>query len=198
MSARLVSAHNELVHRDLVEFAYQEMLAIEGTHQYTDPLPRGTLLPPEGVDAQEWAAFLKQVAAAPAKFRARSSDLAKVAPPQTNTCSQEIYNDRQLPTRGWDKRLGEVPYPVSIDFAGSGNCGVDFNATPGGMFEPTEPQFDPQRLDQTGIVLGFWAAHVDRQFDDTHLWFRPTSALGGAPTHTRRTRTQRPVPPDAR
>jgi hypothetical protein len=27
-------------------------------------------------------------------------------------------------------------------------------------------------------VLGFWAASVDDEFDDTHLWFRPTSAYG--------------------
>ena len=71
-----------------------------------------------------------------------------------------------------------MAYPVSAFFEGSKDCGVSFDRRPNEIFEPLAKDFNRQKLDHTGVVLGFWAASVDHHFDDTHLWIRPTSAAG--------------------
>jgi hypothetical protein len=171
--------HNEIVHRDMVDLTYQLMrLSLAPTRGQAITV----FAPPEGSDPNEWAAFLAAVRSAPPKFRNRPSDLGKLKPPKTTTCSEKMYQDQVLPDRWWDKKAGELTYPVAIDFEDSGDCGANSDYKPGGIFEPVDPEFDRRKLDHTGTTLGFWTASVDRQLNDTHLWFRPTNAgaLGAA------------------
>ena len=179
LSTKTSLAHNEVVHRDMVDFTYQLMLvtAMPTRGQAISPL----FETPPGTDPNEWNAFLNAIRSAPARLKTRPSDLNKLKSPKTKTCSQTIYNDKDLPDRWWDKTAGELNYPVAIDFEDSGDCGAGVDWTPGGIFEPS-PTFDRHGLDHTGALLGFWTASVDRQMNDTHLWFRPTNAgaLGAA------------------
>lgn len=174
LSAKPSLAHNEVVHRDMVDFTYQLMrLSLMPTRLQAHSTLFAT---PEGADPNEWQAFLAAVRSAPAKYFNRPSDLNRLKSPKTNGCSREINGDKNLPDRWWDKKAGEMTYPVAIDFEDSGDCGADFGWRPGGIFESNTP------FDHTGVVLGYWAGAVDRQLNDTHLWFRPTNAgaLGAA------------------
>ena len=176
LGAKPLLAHNEIVHRDMVDLTYQLMLVSNQPVRLQANNPLFAI--PEGADPSEWQSFLTAVRSAPAKYRNQPSDLSRLKSPKTTGCSQEIYGDKNLPDRWWDKKASEISYPVAIDFADSGDCGAGFGWTPGGIFEPSDPLFDRHKLDHTGTVLGFWTAAVDRQFNDTHLWFRPTNAGG--------------------
>src|ERR1044072_199675 len=176
LGAKPLFAHNEIVHRDMVDLTYQLMLI---SNQPLRLQANSALFAvPEGADPNDWQTFLAAVRSAPAKHRNRPSDLSRLKSTKTNGCSEEIYGDKNLPDRWWDKKGAELTYPVAIDFEDSGDCGVGFGWTPGGIFEPSDQFFDRHKLDHTGTVLGFWAAAVDRQINETHLWFRPTNAGG--------------------
>ena len=54
--------------------------------------------------------------------------------------------------------------------------GLNASWTPHPIFAATNPASDT-----TGMSIGKWAAIVDDEFDDTHLWIKPTNALGLGP-----------------
>src|SRR5262245_40621284 len=163
-----LAAHNEVVHQDMTDLAYQVMRWVETFEA------RQTF---DGEPAPGWIQFHARVVAAPAKLRARNSGLAGVPAPKSLSCADPVYGVKDLPANWWDKPLGQVPFPPNFDFAGNGGCGVRTGWKPEGIFARLGSDRVPFR-DHTGVVLGLWAASVDRHYDDTHLWFRPTSAGG--------------------
>ncbi len=190
------SAHNRPVHQDMVEFAYETMLYL------STPRLQVGLHPPEGADAAEWRGFLQALAATPAKWRDQPSALQRLnleklksppvkplavvtpgnADPATAqiTCSGEIYGQTTIPDEWWNNKMGAVRYPVSTDFANIADCGVRYKWEPGGIFNQinSAAAVGAEHVDQTGTILGMWASNVDNEFDDTHLWYRPTGAAG--------------------
>src|ERR1044071_7953110 len=87
LGAKSILAHNEVVHRDMVDLTYQLMLV---SNQPVRLQANSALFAiPEGADANDWQAFLTAVRSAPAKYRNRPSDLSRLKPPKTNGCSQE-------------------------------------------------------------------------------------------------------------
>lgn len=103
LGAKPLLAHNEIVHRDMVDLTYQLMLLV--SNQPVRLQANSALFAiPEGADPNEWQAFLAAVRSAPAKYRNRPSDLSRLKSPKTTGCSQEIYGDKNLPDRlssGW-------------------------------------------------------------------------------------------------
>jgi len=195
-----VSAHNRPVHQDIVEFAYETMLYVSAF--LASPRIRDiSIRPPEGVDPAEWNSFLQAVVRTPTKWRAQPSALQRlnlsrlksppVKPLDGNppagggaagqiTCSREIYEQKTIPDEWWNHVMGDVRYPASTDFASVADCGVRLGWEPGGVFNNinSSDAIGADRVDHTGTILGFWASNVDNEFDDTHLWYRPTSAAG--------------------
>jgi hypothetical protein len=190
-----LSAHNRPVHQDIVDYAYEAMLFVQHQRQFP-------IRPPEGADLSEWQEFAQALLATPAKWKLLPSELHRLnveklksppvhplggvtpapgTPPTAQiTCSREIYGQTVLPDDWWVNRMGEVRYPVSTDFANVADCGVRFGWEPGGIFNNANSAdaVGAANVDHTGTILGMWASNVDNQFDDTHLWYRPTSAGG--------------------
>lgn len=178
----------------MVEFAYETMLAVPGLEIQVHP--------PEGADPAEWERFLQALAATPLKWRDLPSALHRLnleklksppvkpladVPPAAGggaaaqlTCSEQIYDQKTVPDEWWNHKMGEVRYPVSTDFANIADCGVRFRWEPGGVFNEinSAATVGAKNVDHTGTVLGMWAASVDNEFDDTHLWYRLTSVAG--------------------
>jgi hypothetical protein len=189
------SAHNRPVHQDIVEFAYEAMLYLQARRL----MP---VHPPDGADLAQWSRFLQALQATPGKWRDQSSALHRLnveklksppvhplagvtpapgTPPVAQiTCSSEIYGQKVLPDDWWKNKMGAVRYPVSTDFANVADCGVRYDWTPGGIFNDVNSAaiVGAPNADHTGTILGMWASNVDNEFDDTHLWYRPTSAAG--------------------
>ncbi len=176
LSSIPAQAHNAPVHSDMVELSYEVMLAVKNKTFTVDP--------PPGVAAAEWTAFLDSVAAAPDKYRQQPSQLPQ---PATNICLAPLSGVNHDPGAGWAQtKMGTVTHAVDPTYShASWDCGVRANWTPGGIFNKSNPtdQMDATKRDFTGTVLGFWSANVDSEFDDTHLWFRPTNSLGQGALH---------------
>lgn len=172
-------AHNRPVHQDIVEFAYEAMLYLSDGELSVDP--------PENADPAEWQRFLEAAKHTPAKWRNQPAalqelDVSKLQSPPVKrdpaiaqlTCS----NGQLIPDEWWNLRMGEVRFPVSIDFGRTNDCGVRLGWEPGGIFNDinSNQTHHLDHVDYTGTILGFWASNVDNQFDDTHLWYRLSSA----------------------
>ncbi len=167
--ANTVFAHNKIVHQDIVDVAYEFMLLVE---------QEDTMLsPPPGVSAEAWNEFRDKIAVTPSILRMQPSGLPE---PTTLVCAQVVGATNTL-NAGWAQgTLGSVEHPVSTSYITGSDCGVRYNwkPGPGTIFDSVNPLPGTGKLDHTGLVLGFWAASVDDEFDDTHLWIRPNNALG--------------------
>jgi hypothetical protein len=176
LSSMPAQAHNAPVHSDMVELSYEVMLAVENKTFNFDP--------PPGVAPAEWTAFLDSVAAAPAKYRLQQSQLPA---PARDLCLFPVSVNNFDPGAGWAQTtMGAVTHPVASTYSHLNvDCGVRPLWTPGGIFDKSNPPspMDATKRDFTGTVLGFWSANVDSEFDDTHLWFRPTNTLGQGALH---------------
>jgi len=158
-------AHNEIIHQEMTDLAYQIMIWNE---RFGVQPPHEASVPPG------WSDFVTRVAAAPGKLRLRNSALAGVVPPKSLHCDNPVAD---LPDKWWDKPLGQVSFPPTYDFFLNGGCGVWADWALHGVFTQLNTP-DRPFTDHTGTVMGLWAASADRNYDDTHLWFRPTSVLG--------------------
>jgi len=178
-------AHNSAVHQDLTDLAYEVMRAVE-TGLIVPP-------PPPGVAQAEWNTFLADIKAAPGKLRLRPTGLPA---PKQAVCSEVFYGVSNNPGVGWSQKLQmkDVPFPVAPDYTVSNTCGVRLKFTADGKFDgiwapegwysnvivsnPIANRGHSPAPDYTGNILGLWAANVDNEFDDSHIWMRPTSAGG--------------------
>ena len=165
------SAHNENVHSDMVEMSYEIMLGVANKSW--------SLPAPSGVSPVEWDNFLKSISSAVTTYRSQPTALAT---PVVNTCVIPLDNNGTIdPGLNWSTgRMDQVSHPVDAFYNHTNfMCGVRDGWTPGGMFNGvnTTTQVNGHR-DHTGTVLGFWAASVDNELDDTHVWVRPTNVAG--------------------
>lgn len=163
-----LGAHNEIIHQDMTDLAYQIM-------RWVETFEAGQTF--DGEPAPGWIAFHSRVVAAPKKLRLRNSAMSTLTAPKSLSCAEEIHGVKDLPATWWNAPLGQVPFPPAHDFAGNGGCGARLGWKLEGIFSKLGTDETPFR-DHTGAVLGLWAASVDRMYDDTHFWVRPTSALG--------------------
>jgi hypothetical protein len=186
LACQPVQAHNSAVHQDLTDMAYEIMRGIE----------TGKIVPakPANVAQADWDNFLAAIKAAPGKLRQLPTGLPN---PKQAVCPEVFYGVSNNPGPGWSQGLmKDVPFPVAYDYTVSKTCGVRFRYTADGKFDGVwAPEGwyssiismpDPGdrgrggKPDYTGNVLGLWAANVDNEFDDSHIWARPTSAGGTA------------------
>jgi hypothetical protein len=162
-------AHNKVVHQDLTDLAYMVMLAVK----------QGTVNPPPppGVSAGEWGSFLNAMKQTPDRYRARPTALPNAI---TGACAFQPGNVGS--TWASQPTAGTIPFAVSTDYIVGFDCGVRYNYQPGGFYNTVNMGGSlgavAGKRDYTGTVLGFWAAAVDDEFDDTHLWHKPTLAGG--------------------
>jgi len=154
-------AHEQQLHQELTAMAYEIMRLVERSPSLfaTSPVP----LPP-GTTMADWNAFRGEVTAAVPKLRE--------LPPGITTVGRECGVLRSgipvvLPA-GFDQwpALSEVDEPLSWTYPEGADCGVFPDWIPAALYFPGR--------DFTGLTLGFFAADVDNQLDDTHLWYRPT------------------------
>jgi hypothetical protein len=147
-----LAAHNQSIHQQMTDLAYQ-MMVFTGHPGGLGRLDAG--------DA-DWTVFLQRVAATPVKYNAQSAQLDELAPPKWIGCS--------APQPNWRTTLRGIPHAPSWDFNGNPGCGVNW---------AWKPSLDYVESDDfIGATLGLWAATPDDEFDDTHLWYRPTNVLG--------------------
>lgn len=152
LSITPLAAHNQSVHQGMTDLAYQMMVFVG------QPGGLGRL----GAGDAEWNAFLQRVAATPIKFKPQPSWLHELDEPKWADCPLE--------RQSWKTMLGGVPYAPNWDFSGNGGCGVN---------QAWKPSLDGVGdHDFIGATLGLWAATPDDEFNDTHLWYRPTNAAG--------------------
>lgn len=145
------AAHNPSIHQAMTDLAWQMMVFVENN---------GVNRIGEG-DAQ-WNAFLRRVASTPQQFWGQPAGLFDLIATRTDACTPTLAE--------WNTSLHGVPKAPRWDFKDVKDCGFQNDWKP--------------RLDNIpdnefgGAVLGFWAGFPDAAFDDTHLWYRPTNALG--------------------
>jgi hypothetical protein len=151
LCASPLAAHNPAIHQQMTDLAYQMMV-------FVGQSGLGRL----GAGDAEWSAFLQRVASTPPKYKPQSAQLDELDAPKWSECAL----DRQ----SWKTTLAGIPYPPSWDFNGNNGCGVNLS---------WKPSLDGVASnDFIGAVLGLWAATPDDEFNDTHLWYRPTNAAG--------------------
>lgn len=145
------AAHNQSIHQQMTDLAYQMMVFVGQTD-----------LGRHGEGDAEWTAFLQRVAATPIKYKAQPSWLHELSEPKWSECPLE--------KQSWKTMLGGVPYAPNWDFSGNDGCGVN---------QAWKPSLDGvANNDYIGATLGLWAARPDDEFADTHLWYRPTNFVG--------------------
>lgn len=175
--------HNYVVHRDMADLAYEIMII--ASQELGRPQNERLIAGPLGnVTAEQWEIFLNDIQKGRSRIRMLQTGL------QLSKRTECISNQRSVGTE-WaaNKTLGEMPWPVALDWFTGDDCGADFTFSPPGIYaEHNKPsagnfQTPPQGVDYSGEILGFWAASIDDHVDDTHFYFKPTSILGiGAAT----------------
>jgi hypothetical protein len=178
-------AHNNVVHRDIVDLAYEIMMM--ASDDFSQPVKARSVAvqPPNTVNAT-WEQFLSDLAKARLSIRSLRSGLHDAM-----SADCPLNNIRVDQKWAFDRALGEMPYAVALDWFDGGNCGIDFGFAPRGIYAGHNqassgsliPPTPPHGIDYSGGVLGFWAAKIDDHVDDTHLFTKPTSMVGiGAAT----------------
>jgi hypothetical protein len=165
ISAGRVDAHEKEVHQAIPMLAYEIMRLAE--RDRTLLATTGTL--PPGVTAADWNDFrAEMVAAAPAvrRFAPGFSGL-----PQTCVVVRNGA-DQALPAgfNQWSE-MSAVDEPLGPNYPQGRDCGVLDQWAPDGIYTGGNGGVG---TDYTGLTLGHFAASVDDELDDTHLWYRPT------------------------
>lgn len=191
------NAHNEIVHQDIVDYAFETLLLLTpapGQQGAARELP-----PPRSADPATWARFIAIARGAPSRLGALDSGLSKlnfdksmgVRPLDADLapgsaagtplkCVKSVYGEESIPDEWWKGRMREVHYPVALDFAAVFGCGARSDWTPGAAFDGRNgaAAIGADKVDHTGLILGLYSADIDLGIEDTHLWYRPT-AVGG-------------------
>ena len=175
-------AHNYAVHADMTDVAYEIILMINSEESVPPDLAGNPTRPPtrtlgalpDGISPVEWIQFLGDISKSVNKLRSLNGNF-ETFPSRICFSTMEPVD----PTWAKNKKLGELDRPVAPGFGRQNDCGVRYGwNSPGGIFEPINGLSRPGHVHHTGIALGAWAASIDDEIDDTHLWFRPTSVLG--------------------
>ncbi len=152
------AAHEKQVHSDLIDTAYQIILAAE------DPsLFAGATLP-AGVTAKDAEALRVAMVGTPQRLARLPFDAGQPFAP--------------CPTSGFQpndwKTLGDADAGMSINYAVGAECERTGPALAAGALLETINVY--KRLRFIGPALGYLAAHADDEFIDTTLQSRPTNA----------------------
>jgi hypothetical protein len=160
--------HNNLVHQDMTDLAYELMLAVRAERAFvTGPGPVISARPPE-VAAAEWDLFVDTLLATIPKLRALPAGL-----PAAHAAQCADTGETKDPDGTVGKTLGQVDRAIAINFITGSDCGIRAAWTPGGFLDGINAG-----TDFTGTALGFWAQSIDDEKDDTHLTFRITNVAG--------------------
>ena len=152
IAAAPAAAHNESIHQAMTDLSWQMMRFVEqtGTARISETDP-------------EFIAFLERVKTTPHKYLTRPSQLHELVAADSSGCAPPLQN--------WNTSLGGLRAAPKWDFYKWKQCGshnADWEASLAGVAPD----------DFIGAALGFWAGSPDGAYDDTHLWFRPSNALG--------------------
>ncbi len=169
-------AHNEKVHRDMTDYAYEVMLA-------ASKFANGEPLPPDleslfkrlQDEIPVMGLIYLGAAQAVPKLRAMPSGL----PPDGKPCATPflinlfggLFPDFNLPpgTTLADTPLSGVRLPVSTLYSNKNVvCGIDEQWAPSGALADVNPGTFTQR-DHTGVTLGYWAGQPDRESGDWRM-----------------------------
>lgn len=189
-------AYNEETHQALVDIAYESMVLMqkaparfERDSQYQkDPAwlqfvaDAGRAVNylrdlPSGLPAARATQCVDPAALTHSGQSVTTAPLSDIA-----TAIAYDYNETELYGVLTSYRCDGTPQPQVCPSSCGGNRRDLWH--PGGIFdadnviEERATCTPPPRRDLTGITLGYFAAHSDREIDDTHLFVRPTSALG--------------------
>lgn len=160
-----VYAHNQVVHQDMTDMAYEIMLMVLARE--------GRLISrPAEIDAAKWNAFLDAISDAVPKLRALP---ARLPAGKSDACRQDGVSFALPADWANGLTLGEIDLPLAPTYQSGSDCGIRDTWKPGGIFNEFNNGNPP---DHTGLTLGFWAGFIDDQVCDTHLWVRPASGLG--------------------
>jgi hypothetical protein len=158
-------AHERSVHQAIPTMAYEIMRLAE--RDRTLLAVPGAL--PLGVTAADWNAFRDEVlAAAPAVRR-----FAPGFPALSQTCVVVRNQLDQSLAPGFNQwsELSRVDEPIGWTYPQGRDCGILEEWAPDGIYAGGN---GTTLTDYTGLTLGFFAAAVDDELSDTHLWYRPT------------------------
>jgi len=171
-----VYAHNNIVHRDMTDVAYEVMLAF-------------SKFSPADVNSidksPEMQQFFKDIKAATLKLRSLPSGLPN---PKASTCIDPTFAQMHgTNTPNWQTGgafegafeavpMGNVRYPISTSYISGNDCGIDVSWMPGPFYNEVNSGGLTSR-DHTGVVLGFWTQAVDDELNDFHMWIRPSNIL---------------------
>ena len=156
LSPSPAAAHNPSIHQAMTDLAWQMMVVVENT---------GGERIGEGGD--DWQGFLRRVAATPGRYRTRPADLYPLVSSRTDTCTPALGS--------WNTTVHGVPNAPRWDFKDLTGCGV--NTT----WKPSLETFRP--TSSAAQCSGSGRPFQDSAFDDTHLWYRVTSAAGLGAVH---------------
>ena len=176
LHVRPVAAHNEKVHRDMTDYAYEVMLAAA---KYSN----GESLPPDLQSLfkrlAEQVPGLNQFYADAGKAVPRLKALPSGLPDDDKPCATPFlvnlfggpFPDFELPggTSLADAPLGQIRLPLSTMYR-NGNvvCGIDEQWVPSGALADSNPGAFTAR-DHTGVTLGYWAGQPDRELGDWRM-----------------------------
>jgi hypothetical protein len=172
-------AHNNSVHRDMTDYAYEVLLA--GALFSGGQLPPGSTAVAERLarlaDANpEMADFYTDMAAALSKLRALPSgvDDLGLPCPDSSMPDWKIASGTTLP----QTPLGDLVLPVATFHGETGDCAIDSAWLPSGVLAtvnvPTADANGNVHRDHTGITLGLWGTKPD---SDKHDWRMRSTTL---------------------
>jgi hypothetical protein len=163
------------VHSGMVDTAWQVMVLVgqESSVAFTTRPPPLTT-PPDGADPMLWSQFLSELGQSVVTYPALTTGLRDPRRP-ANRCD-DVYPPFEHPSvQGGlaECRLNQVTFAPSSEYwrGDAGSCGVNFRYRNEGVFGFIDAGF-------TGTVLGYHAAAVDHDYDDTQLDIRWSSSLG--------------------
>lgn len=156
------AAHEKQVHSDLIDTAFQIILAAENPSLFA-----GAALPP-GVTQADAEALRVAMVHTPERFARLPFDAGEPFAPCDPNGAQ--------PSK-WQK-LGDADAGMSIAYKVGAEC-IDSTWSPGGILDAENQN---KRMRFMGPALGYLAAHADDEYGDSTLYARPTNAgvmLGG-------------------
>lgn len=161
-----IHAYNKDTHRDITVYAYELMDFAGGVPADAD------------IDANT-RAFYQKLGAALQKLDALPAGLPN---PRDSICADvNVIKRVGTSSPSWSNggdfanmKIGLTPYPISLGYIVSKDCGIDAGWKPGQAYQSAHASESMHG----GNVLGFWAGHPDDEHDDVHLGIHVSSVAG--------------------
>jgi hypothetical protein len=183
VAPRFAEAHDNPVHADMTDLSWQVMRLVATQRAGLDPCGlgpqiQGVAQPPAGVSANDWNAFLADVAAAVPALDTLPAGLPGA--PLCDSFGQKVSGVAPWPSVGAVSKALDSYY---YDAHAEGTCGFRKGNTgwrPGGIFNklPVGNATSATGSRFAGTVLGVHAAHPDELTDDLAYGINPLTAAG--------------------